>query len=162
MYYHGGGYVSGSPPDRYLPLAGAVALAAHARVHAVDYRLAPDHRFPTAFEDCLAAYRWTVRHGGADPRRSPCSGIPPAATWPWPSRSPPVTKNLPLPSCVAVISPFADLTFSGASMELRKVADPYVTRELLESMAANISATRTRPILAVRLSSPIYTICHRC
>jgi monoterpene epsilon-lactone hydrolase len=45
-------------------------------------------------------------------------------------------ENLPLPSCVAVISPFADLTFSGASMELRKLADPYVTRELLESMAA--------------------------
>ncbi len=45
-------------------------------------------------------------------------------------------ENLPLPSCVAVISPFADLTFSGASLELRKLADPYVTRELLESMAA--------------------------
>ena len=35
-----------------------------------------------------------------------------------------------------MISPFADLTFSGASLELRKLADPYVTRELLESMAA--------------------------
>ena len=44
-------------------------------------------------------------------------------------------ENLPLPACVAVISPFADLTLSGASMELRKLADPYVTRELLESMA---------------------------
>jgi epsilon-lactone hydrolase len=50
VYYHGGGYISGSPPDRYLPLAGAVALAAHARVHVVDYRLAPDHRFPAAFD----------------------------------------------------------------------------------------------------------------
>ena len=44
-------------------------------------------------------------------------------------------EGLPLPSCVAVISPFADLTLSGASMELRKDADPYVTRELRKSMA---------------------------
>ena len=64
VYYHGGGYISGSPPDRSLPLAGAVALAAQARVHVVDYRLAPDNRFPAAFDDCLAAYRWTVRDGG--------------------------------------------------------------------------------------------------
>src|ERR1700754_3976299 len=63
VYFHGGGYVSGPPPDRYLPLAGAVALAAHARVHAVDYRLAPESRFPAAFEDCLAAYRSTVAEG---------------------------------------------------------------------------------------------------
>src|SRR4029077_7110682 len=63
----GGGYISGSPPDRYLPLAGAVALAANARVHAVDHRLGPETRFPGSFEDCLAAYRWTVGHGGADP-----------------------------------------------------------------------------------------------
>jgi epsilon-lactone hydrolase len=47
------------------------------------------------------------------------------------------TRTHPLPSCVAVISPFADLTFSGASMELRKLADPYITRGLLESMAAD-------------------------
>ena len=36
-----------------------------------------------------------------------------------------------------MISPFADLTFSGASLELRKLADPYITRELLESMATD-------------------------
>ena len=93
VYFHGGGYVSGSPPDRYLPLAGAVALAANARVHAVDYRLAPETRFPGAFEDCLAAYRWTVCTAEPIRSRSPCSGIPPAATWPWPSRSPPVTNT---------------------------------------------------------------------
>src|SRR3977135_899702 len=41
LYFHGGGYVSGSPPERYLPLAAAVALAANARGHVVDYRVAP-------------------------------------------------------------------------------------------------------------------------
>jgi epsilon-lactone hydrolase len=46
-------------------------------------------------------------------------------------------QDLPLPACVAIISPFADLTFSGASIQQRKTMDPYVSRELLESMAAD-------------------------
>ncbi len=136
VYFHGGGYVSGSPPDRYLPLAGAVALAAHARVHVVDYRLAPESRFPGAFEDCLAAYRWTVGQGGADAEPVAVLGDSAGGNLAVAVTVAARDEHLPLPSCVAVISPFADLTFSGASMELRKLVDPYVTRELLESMAA--------------------------
>jgi acetyl esterase/lipase len=136
VYFHGGGYVSGSPPDRYLPLAGAVALAANARVHAVDYRLAPETKFPGAFEDCLDAYRWTVGDGGADPETVAVLGDSAGGNLAVAVTAAARDENLPLPSCVAVISPFADLTLSGASMELRKLADPYVTRELLGSMAA--------------------------
>jgi acetyl esterase/lipase len=137
VYCHGGGYVSGSPPDRYLPLAGAVALAAHARVHAVDYRLAPETRFPGAFEDCLAAYRWTVRDGGADPQTVAVLGDSAGGNLAVAVTVAARDENLPLPGCVAAISPFADLTLSGASMESRKAADPYVTRELLASMASD-------------------------
>jgi acetyl esterase/lipase/predicted SnoaL-like aldol condensation-catalyzing enzyme len=137
VYYHGGGYISGSPPDRYLPLAGAVALATQARVHAVDYRLAPENRFPAAFEDCLAAYRWTVQDGGAGPRTVAVLGDSAGGNLAVAVTVAARDENLPPPSCVAVISPFADLTLSGASMELRKSVDPYVTRELLESMAAD-------------------------
>jgi epsilon-lactone hydrolase len=135
VYFHGGGYVSGSPPDRYLPLAGAVALGARARVHAVDYRLAPETRFPGAFEDCLAAYRWTVGNGGADPQTVSLLGDSAGGNLAVAVTVAARDEGLPLPSCVAVISPFADLTLSGASMELRKLVDPYVTRELLQSMA---------------------------
>lgn len=135
VYYHGGGYVSGSPPDQYLPLAGAVALGARARVHAVDYRLAPETRFPGAFEDCLAAYRWTVRNSGADPHTVAVLGDSAGGNLAVAVTVAARDEGLSLPSCVAVISPFADLTLSGASMELRKLVDPYVTRELLESMA---------------------------
>jgi epsilon-lactone hydrolase len=137
VYYHGGGYVSGSPPDGYLPLAGAVALATQARVHAVDYRLAPEHRFPAAFEDCLAAYRWVALHGGADPQTVAVLGDSAGGNLAVAVTVAARDEDLPLPSCVAAISPFADLTFSGASLELRKHMDPYVTRELLESMASD-------------------------
>src|SRR6201997_1703653 len=137
VYYHGGGYISGSPPDRYLPLAGAVALAAEARVHVGDYRLAPDNRFPAAYEACLAAYRWTVREGGAEPGTLAVLGDPAGGNLAIAVATAARDENLPLPSCVAVISPFADLTFSGPSLELRKNFDPFVTREMLESMASD-------------------------
>ena len=135
VYFHGGGYVSGSPPDRYLPLAGAVALAANARVHVVDYRLAPEHRFPSAFDDALAAYR-SITRDEPDPQPFAVLGDSAGGNLAVAVTVAARDENLPLPSCVAVISPFADLTLSGASMELRKLADPYVTRELLGSMAS--------------------------
>jgi len=140
VYFHGGGYISGSPPDRYLPLAGAVALAAAARVHVVDYRLAPEHRFPTAFEDCLAAYRSVVEHDELGPQTVAVLGDSAGGNLAVAVTVAARDENLPLPACVAVISPFADLTLSGASMEPRKHADPYVTRELLASMAAEYLA----------------------
>jgi acetyl esterase/lipase len=136
LYFHGGGYISGSPPDRYLPLAGAVALAAEARVHVVDYRLAPDHRFPAAFDDCLAAYRWVVGDGGENPETLALLGDSAGGNLAIAVTTAARDQKLPLPSCVAVISPFADLTFSGPSLEVRKNIDPFVTREMLESMAS--------------------------
>ncbi|MCU1700814.1 MAG: Alpha/beta hydrolase fold-3 domain protein [Mycobacterium sp.] len=136
VYFHGGGYVSGSPPDRYLPLAAAVALAANARVHAVDYRLAPETPFPGAFDDCLAAYQWLINDGVADPATLAILGDSAGGNLAVAVTVAARDEGLALPASVAVISPFADLTFSGASIDQRKEMDPYVTRALLETMAA--------------------------
>jgi monoterpene epsilon-lactone hydrolase len=133
IYFHGGGYVSGSPPERYLPLAAAVALAANARVHVVDYRLAPKTRFPGAFDDCLRAYRWLVTDGGANPQNLAVLGDSAGGNLAIAVSAAARDQGLPLPACIAIISPFADLTFSGASMQERQHLDPYVTRALLAS-----------------------------
>jgi epsilon-lactone hydrolase len=133
LYFHGGGYVSGSPPELYLPLAAAVALAANARVHAVDYRLAPDTRFPGAFDDCLHAYEWLVTHGGVDPQTLVLLGDSAGGNLAVAVTAAARDRGLALPARIAVISPLADLTFSGASLEERKHVDPLVTREMLES-----------------------------
>jgi monoterpene epsilon-lactone hydrolase len=132
LYFHGGGYVSGSPPERYLPLAAAVALAANARVHVVDYRLAPETRFPGAFDDCLRAYSWLVTHGGADPETLALLGDSVGGNLAVAVTAAARDDGLALPVRVAVISPMADLTFGGASIEGRKHLDPLVTREMLE------------------------------
>ncbi|MBB6692494.1 alpha/beta hydrolase [Cohnella xylanilytica] len=62
LYFHGGGFVAGSS-DVYRDLTGRIALAAHVPVLAVNYRLAPEHRYPAANEDCLGAYRWLLGNG---------------------------------------------------------------------------------------------------
>jgi len=137
IYFHGGGYVSGSPPERYLPLAAAVALAANATVHAVDYRLAPEFPFPAGYDDCVSAYTYLVGDGGVDPRSLSVLGDSAGGNLALAVTVAARDSRLPLPARVAMISPFADLTFSGPSIDQRRDLDPYVTRELLESMAAN-------------------------
>ena len=63
VYLHGGGWMMGTL-DSYDSLLRALANASGALVAAVDYPLAPEHRYPTALEDSLAAIRWSVAHAG--------------------------------------------------------------------------------------------------
>lgn len=64
LYLHGGGYVSCSP-STHRPITAALARLANSRVFAPDYRLAPEHRYPAALDDALAAYRWLLGQGVA-------------------------------------------------------------------------------------------------
>src|SRR6059036_1002777 len=59
LYMHGGGYVSCSPAS-HRPITGALARLTLMRVFSVDYRLAPENRFPAALDDVFAAYRWLL------------------------------------------------------------------------------------------------------
>ena len=71
VYFHGGGWVLGDL-DSHDPLCRALANRASAAVVSVDYRLAPEHRYPAAAEDAYAAALWLSEHGanwGADPTR---------------------------------------------------------------------------------------------
>jgi acetyl esterase len=71
VFFHGGGWVVGTL-DTYDPLCRALAAAVPAVVVSVDYRLAPEHRWPAAVEDAYAATLWASRHaaelGGAQHR----------------------------------------------------------------------------------------------
>ena len=76
VYYHGGGWVIGSK-GTYDASARALAHGANAVVVSIDYRLAPEHPFPAAWEDALAAYKWAASDVGrwrGDPRRLALAG----------------------------------------------------------------------------------------
>jgi len=63
VYFHGGGFVMGSVVS-HDGIARSFALGAECVVVSVEYRLAPEHEFPVAAMDALAAFRWTVAHAG--------------------------------------------------------------------------------------------------
>ena len=76
FYFHGGGYCIGSIKT-HLQLTGWIAKASAAQLLSVDYRLAPEHKFPAGPDDCLAATRWAAAHAaelGADPARIMLAG----------------------------------------------------------------------------------------
>jgi acetyl esterase len=75
-YFHGGGWMLGSPESHDLPVARICAEAGVA-VLSLDYRLAPEHVFPDALMDCLAAVNWVAQEGrsrGLDPDRLVVAG----------------------------------------------------------------------------------------
>ena len=76
IYYHGGGFVVGDI-EVYDRLCRRLTLEANCLVLSVDYRLAPEHRFPAAVEDCQAALHWAHANAerlGADPKRIAVGG----------------------------------------------------------------------------------------
>lgn len=75
-YYHGGGFVLGDT-KAYEPSIRALAHGANAVVVSVDYRLAPEHRFPAAPDDAFAAWQWVLAHAqelNGDPARVAVAG----------------------------------------------------------------------------------------
>ena len=76
VFIHGGGMMFGDL-DTHDATCRLLAERADVRVLAVDYRLAPEHPFPAAVEDCWAAYQWVAEHAetlGADPERIAVGG----------------------------------------------------------------------------------------
>lgn len=76
LYFHGGGFVVGGL-ETHDSLCRQLALRSGAAVLALDYRLAPEHRFPAAVDDAFAALRWLIHHAaelGLDPTRVAVGG----------------------------------------------------------------------------------------
>ncbi len=133
LYLHGGGYVMGSIKTHRATVA-RIARAAQARALAIDYRLAPEHPFPAALEDTLAAYRWLLGNGYRPGKiviagDSAGGGLTLAALLSIRDR------KLPMPAAAAPISPWTDMEATGASFESRANRDPMVGKAELLPMA---------------------------
>ncbi|OUL99462.1 alpha/beta hydrolase [Variovorax sp. JS1663] len=133
LYIHGGGYVAGSPSG-YHGIAGNYAKLLNARVYMPDYRLAPQHPFPAAIEDTLAAYRWLLDQGIA-PDSIVFSGDSAGGAMTVSVMVAAKREGLPLPAAGAALSPWPNLEHSGASMLTRDGIDPTVNLAGLNLMA---------------------------
>lgn len=134
LYLHGGGYCWGSL-DSHRPLVSMLAQACAARVLMVDYRLAPEHRFPAPLVDAANAYRWLL-DAGCDPAKTALAGDSAGGGLTLALLAYLRDAGNPLPAGAVMISPWTDMTCSGGSYESRAEMDPICTRELLEQLAA--------------------------
>jgi phosphinothricin tripeptide acetyl hydrolase len=151
LYLHGGGYVIGSPRS-HRHLAAAIAGAAGASALLLDYRLAPEHPFPAAVEDATAAYRWLLEQAIA-PGRIVIAGDSAGGGLTVATLLALREARVPLPAAGVCISPWVDLTCSGASYGTKADVDPIVRRVGVEEMAqAYLGPTLARTPLA----SPLF------
>lgn len=133
LYLHGGGYVMGSVVTHRGLVAG-ISQASGARVLSLDYRLAPEHPYPAAVDDAVGAYRYLLARGMA-PGRIAIAGDSAGGGLTLATLLALREAGEALPAAGVCISPWADLSQSGATMQSRADEDPMVSRELLQRMA---------------------------
>lgn len=133
LYLHGGGYVMGSPATARR-LAARVGAVTGARVLSVGYRVAPEHPYPAAVQDALAAYSW-LTNGPAEPSGVVVAGDSAGAGLAIATLLAARDAWLPMPAAAVCLSPWADLTLSGRSLEENAANDPQVELWQLASWA---------------------------
>jgi epsilon-lactone hydrolase len=151
LYFHGGVYVMG---DAALAagLAAQIGRRTRAKVISVDYRLAPEHPYPAAVDDALAAYQ-ALLQGGTDPSGIAFAGESAGGGLAIATLVNARDHGLPLPAAAYVMSPYADLTLAGATMEAKRDADPLLSPDALEARVADYTAGQQA---GLGLISPIF------
>jgi len=138
LYFHGGSFMVGSPRTA-LGLTAELVVRTGMSALSLDYRLAPEHPFPAAIEDCLRAYRALIA-SGISPTEIVLAGDSAggglAVTTALAARA----AGLPMPAALLAFSPTLDATRSGESMTTKEGIDPLFTRAALVAMGENYSA----------------------
>jgi acetyl esterase/lipase len=149
LYLHGGGYMAGSVVShRYV--AVEIGRASKARTLALDYRRAPEHPYPAQLEDALAAYRY-LRDQGFATGSIAVGGDSAGGNLTLALMLALRERGLPLPCCGWLVSPWTDLTASGATMQSKADADPMISKPYLLELARAFAGGRD---LADPLISP--------
>jgi monoterpene epsilon-lactone hydrolase len=152
LYFHGGGFRIGSVAS-HRDLIAQIALASGCRVLAINYRLAPEHRFPAALDDALAAYDWMLGRG-LKPSNIAFAGDSAGGNLVLAAMLALRERGLPLPVSVVLMSPWTDLAATGASYVTRAEADPIHQRPMILALAENYLGGQGDP--CDPLVSPLY------
>ncbi len=133
LYLHGGGYTAGNL-SYAKGFASALAAKCGIRVFAVEYRLAPEHIFPAALDDCMDAYGYLISNG-FDPSQIIFCGESAGGGLCYSLCEKIRDKGRTMPAGIIAISPWTDLTQSGESYIKNEKCDPSMTKERLKYFA---------------------------
>jgi monoterpene epsilon-lactone hydrolase len=151
LYFHGGVYVLGDA-FQAAGVASQVGRRTRAKVISVDYRLAPEHPYPAAVDDALAAYEALLDSGTA-PSDIAFAGESAGGGLAVATLVNARDHGLPLPAAAFVMSPYADLTLAGTTMDTKRAADPLLSPE---SLRARIPDYTSGQDAAAGLISPVF------
>jgi acetyl esterase/lipase len=151
LYFHGGVYVLGDAFGA-ADLAAQIGRRTRARVISVDYRLAPEHPYPAAVDDALAAYQALLDNGAA-PSDIVFAGESAGGGLAVATLVNARDHGLPLPAAAFVMSPYADLTLAGTTMETKREVDPLMSPENLRTRVTDYTAGQDATI---GLISPVF------
>ena len=149
LFFHGGGYCSGSIASHRRMVTEA-GRAMRMRTLALDYRRAPEHPFPAQHEDALTAWRFLRRQGIAADRIA-VGGDSAGGNLALSLINRLRAANEPLPGCAWLVSPWTDLTMSGATLVAKDAVDPLIHRAYLEELAdayAPVPLDRRDPLIS--------------
>ena len=124
IYYHGGAYAACSPTT-HQDLISRLSRASGAAALGVDYRLAPEHPFPTAVNDSIAAYRWALGHG-FEPSNIVLAGDSAGGGLVLSVLLAVRDAGVPLPAAGVCFSPWVDLECTGESMSANDHLDDFI------------------------------------
>jgi epsilon-lactone hydrolase len=155
LFFHGGGYCSGSIRSHRRMVTEA-GRAARMRTLAIGYRLAPEHPYPAAHEDAMTAWRFLRRQGIA------AENIVVGGDSAGGNLTITLINRLRAageasPACAWLISPWTDLTMSGATLGTKDAVDPLIHKAYLDELADAYAASADRkdPLI-----SPLFADLH--
>lgn len=125
LYVHGGAFLF-STPRTHGRMVGQWCKALNARALMVDYRLAPEHRWPASIDDCHAAYSWLLA-SGIEAHNIVLAGDSAGGNLSLALLHRLRESQEPMPACAVLISPFVDFTLSSRSLILNERSDPMFT-----------------------------------
>ncbi|MEQ1951895.1 alpha/beta hydrolase [Mesorhizobium sp. CN2-181] len=138
LYFHGGGYCSGSITS-HRSMVSEIGRAAKVRTLALAYRLAPENPFPAALDDATAAFEFLLGQDIA-PNRIAIGGDSAGGGLSLALMQRLRDKKNPLPAAAWLVSPWVDLQMTGATLDSKTAIDPLIHRDYLEQLAANYLA----------------------
>jgi monoterpene epsilon-lactone hydrolase len=125
LYFHGGGYISGSC-STHRDMAARISAASGVRLLVVDYRLAPEHKYPAAFEDALRAFRW-LRESGVEAEKIVLAGDSAGGGLALATLLALRDAGEELPRAAFLLSPWLSPLTDGESYRTRAEADPFIS-----------------------------------
>jgi monoterpene epsilon-lactone hydrolase len=134
LFFHGGGYCSGSIVS-HRRMVSEAGRATGTRTVAIAYRLAPEHPFPAAYDDALTAWRF-LRNQGIPAVRIAIAGHSAGAGLAIGLINQLRDAREELPACAWLASPWTDLTMSGSTLATKDAVDPLIHKGYLNELAS--------------------------